>query len=297
MREKNKVKVALVKGKSRYKNLWKALHLLDIELPTKRIMIKPNFVSTSIELAATPIEAVKVVLDFFLELGVKKFLIAEGSAENTFDGFRNFGYFRLKDEYPVEFLDLNKDDTIKVKILDKNFQPLEVEVAKTPLKYYRVSVTRLKTHDSVIVTLSLKNMIVGCLPGENKGLIHQGYKAINLNLAILAKLLMPDLAVLDGFIGMEGNGPCFGTTIAPMVAIASKNAVACDSVAAKVMGFDPDEVGYLFYCRKLYLKKDIEIVGNKIEECILPFTPHYTYKQQLEWKVEGWERILSMFDC
>lgn len=266
---KPKVKVSLVKGQDRKKNIHEALSLIkeDIKLPEKPILLKPNFVSTSTSLAATHVDAIKAVMDFFLELGAKSFLIGEAAAGHTWNGYRNFNYLELEKTYPVKLLDLNEDKWIKTKILNSRFNTLEARVSKTILDSYRISVTRPKTHDFCVVTLALKNMAVGSLIGRDKGLIHQGYRAFNLNLVKLARLTSPHLSIIDGVVGMEGNGPVSGSAISSGFTVASANALACDLVTATLMGFDYKNIGYLWYGTKIGLGPEnldeIEVIGEK----------------------------------
>jgi uncharacterized protein (DUF362 family) len=295
-----KATVALVKGNDRYLNVRNALSLIkkDVKIPKKPILIKPNFVSTTEILAATHRDAVRAVLDFLIELGIDRFVIGEGPASAPAEeGYRNFGYYELERDYNIEFIDLNRDDWVQVNVFDRDFKLMKVRVSKTALKSYRISVTRPKTHDTVIVTLSLKNMVVGSLIKEDKSLLHQGYQAINLSLAALARIIPPNLSIIDGFIAMEGNGPIYGTAIAPRIAIASTDFLATDTVTSHVIGFNPSQIGYLYYCKELGLGcgdlTEIEILGNTIEECLMPFTPHYTYQRQLNWKVENWKEIFA----
>ncbi|MBZ9572661.1 DUF362 domain-containing protein [Patescibacteria group bacterium] len=293
-----KSKVALVKGNSKEENLKRALELIEDEINISRpILIKPNFVSTTIPLAATPVETVRTLIDFLMSRGQNEFIIGEASSGNTNDGFANFGYYELKKKYPVKLVDLNQDRFEKKKIFDREFNPIEVRIARTPLHSYRISVTRPKTHDTVIVTLSLKNMIVGSLIGEDKGTLHQGFKAINLNLVHLAKYIFPNLSLIDGWVGMEGDGPSFGKAISLRVAVASTNPLACDMVVAKLMGFDPNQIGYLWYLSQLGFGpkriEDVEILGNKIEECKAPFSPHSRHQEMLNWKIDNWQEILK----
>jgi uncharacterized protein (DUF362 family) len=335
-----KSKVAFVKGKDRYTNISKALSLIEGEIDLsgkKNVFIKPNFVSTTRQLAATHMEAVKAVLDFIIPRYEGTITIGEGAGMGeTFNGYRNFGYLELADSYGVELVDLNKDEWVHVRVYDRNLNPMYVRVAVTALRSdFRISVGPPKTHDTVVVTASLKNMVVGSLiRGRGGGLfqgmaqrlpswlarasfveeikgrvisaatrsdkfaIHQGYQAINLNLYTLAKLLHPHLSVIDGFVGMEGEGPINGDPVELGIAIASTDFLAADSIAARVMGFDVDEIGYLYYCKLSGLGAadldDIELVGNAtIEECSRRFKPHSTYRRQLQWRVHDFEKFLG----
>lgn len=330
--------VALVKGSDRYNNIVQALGLIesDIDLGDKKlVLIKPNFVSTRRQLAATHVDAVRAVLDWLRPRYDGPITIGEGAAtSDTFDGYRNFGYLDLADEYNVRFVDLNQDQWVPIEVYDRNLNPMVVRVARTTVESdFRISVGPPKTHDTVIVTLSLKNIAVGSLiRGRGGGFfqklgqllperltnsvwaekaksrlsainrsdklaIHQGYHGINLNLYRLAKAIAPHLSVIDGFVGMEGSGPSSGDPVDLGVAIASTDFLAADVVATVVMGFDPNEVGYLHYCKLGGLGvgdlDDIEIVGNAtIEECRRPFKPHPTYRQQLQWRLPGVEEYL-----
>lgn len=279
-----------------------ALRLLeeDIKLPTRQILLKPNFVSTTVPLAATHVDAMKSIVDFLLDKGARNFLIGEASAERTWSGFQNFGYLELESSYPVKLIDLNEDKWVETKILDRNFNPIRVRVSATILNSYRVSVTRPKTHDTCIVTLSLKNIAMGSLIDGDKGLVHQGYKAFNLNLVKLAKLTMPHLSIIDGTIGMEGNGPVSGTAINSGFTVASTNALACDLVTTELMGFDFRKIGYLWYATQIGLGPEsldeIEVIGERIESCRKNFRPHRGYKEQLNWQFPEWEKIFAEID-
>lgn len=334
-----KSRVALIKGPDRYRNITQALECIDIELPPDGLLIKPNFVSTRNQLAATHVEAVRALLDFLKPHYGGSITIGEGAGlTDTFEGFHLFGYEPLIEEYGVRLIDLNRDRWVKVKVYDRNLASLELRLAKSAWESpYRISITPPKTHDVVIITLSLKNMIMGSLirdqrVGSNtlfhalsrltpswakgaplldgvkrevsttllrsdKAAMHQGYPAINLNLYTLAKHIAPHLSIIDGFLGMEGLGPDDGEPVELQVAIASTDFLAADTVAAKLMGYDVDEIGYLYYCKLKGLGvgdlERIEIVGNApLEDCIRPFRPHPAYRQQLQWQIENFERFL-----
>jgi uncharacterized protein (DUF362 family) len=290
------VRVALVKGENRYNNVIASLDLIKKDVFNKvknkrKVLIKPNMVSTQVQLAATHVDAIRATLDFLSELGVKKFLVGEGPADAPAEeGFKNFGYLTLKNEYDIEFMDLNEDDYVEVNVFDRNLEPLTLKISKTAvMSDFRVSLTPPKTHDTVIATLSLKNMVMGSLIDHDKSRMHQGYQATNLSLFKLAKLVPPHLSVIDGFFGMEGNGPVDGEPVILGVAISSTDFLAADTIAAEVMGFKISQIGYLNYCNQAKVGigniSDIHVVGDSIERCKKKFKPHFTFEQQLMWKI------------
>jgi uncharacterized protein (DUF362 family) len=285
--------VSIAREASRYETVSKALKLIsdDIEKTIngkRKILIKPNFVSVYRQLAATHVDAVKAVLDFIQQFSPKEVIIAKGSAENTFVGFRNYGYINLKKDYDVELIDLNEDEYIEFPIFDEKLDEMNIRIARTVVESdYRISTALLKTHDTVIVTLSLKNMVMGSVVGDDKPKVHQGYKAINLSLYKMAKFIPTHLAVTDGWRGMEGNGPVAGSSVDMKIALAGIDAIAVDSVAAYLMGFDPEEIGYLYYARNLGSSNStkIDVVGLKPEEVRKKFKPHLSYEMQKNWKI------------
>jgi len=290
-------KVALIKGNSRRQNVLNSLNLIADQIKErvkgKTILIKPNFVSTTTQKAATHIDHIRGILDFLSSFYQGKVIIAEGACGDTFRGFKNFGYFSLKEEYPfeIEFIDLNKDRFKEVQISNGR----SVRVSRTILEpsYFIISAAKLKTHDTVIATLSLKNLVMGMIIGGDKFKVHQGIREINRNLLLLAKERSPDLASIDGFYGMEGEGPIIGDLVECKVAIASIDFLAADRTGLEIMGIDPEDVGYLVYSWKEGLGEydldKIKIVGNSIKNCKFKrkFKMHSRIKQMLRWKEEG----------
>ena len=105
---------------------------------------------------------------------------------------------------------------------------------------------KLKTHHWGGVTLSLKNMF-GTVPGRiygwPKNVLH--WAGLEESILDVAAAVRPGLAIVDGIVGMEGDGPIKGQAVNVGVIIAGTDPVAVDSTAARVMGIDPERVGYL----------------------------------------------------
>ena len=304
-REKNKladgkIKVSLVSGKDRTSTVPEALSLIadQVQIPDKPVLIKPNFVSTRNQLSATPVDAVHSTLAFLKSKGVNSFTIAAGPAIGSADdGFENYGYWPLADEFNVTWLDLNTDETVKVAAFDDKLNAQYLNMSRTMSESYIVSVTRTKTHNNVVVTLGLKNILVGTLAGRTeKQKIHQGSKAINLTLAKMAQHVAPDLTVLDGTEGMQGNGPVDGHSIDSRITLASAHNIAADVIGLQAMGYRLNQVGYLRYAMELrgLTLDDIEVVGEPIEDVKIDFKSHDNIASQLTWPVEGdWRPVFD----
>lgn len=297
-----KGRVVLVRGDDRYANVLQALEAIDGDMDLagkRRIVVKPNFVSVRQPLSATHVDAMRAVLDFLRARGVRDVTLAEGPAVGTLrEGLRVFGYEDLVREHGLRLVDLNDDEGVEVEVYDRDFHPLRLPVARTTIESdYRISVGPPKTHDLVIVTLSLKNWAVGSLTAGNKSRCHQGYVGTHLNLYKLAYHVAPHLAVLDGFQAMEGNGPTSGDPVDWRIALASTDFVAADSLCAHLMGFEPEDVGYLHYCHLKGLGEGrpevMEVVGNAtVAQVRRVFKPHASYERQKGWRMAGIERYL-----
>jgi uncharacterized protein (DUF362 family) len=167
-----------------------------------------------------------------------------------------------------------------------------------------ISAAKLKTHDRVVATLSLKNIVVGAPvkdegfrwgPGgragakNDKPLTHgSGFRGINYNLYALAPRLHPHLSVIDGFEGMEGEGPVGGTPVQHRVCVASQDWLAADRVAVELMGIDFANVGYLNYCGQTGMGETdlskIEILGPSVKDHVKPYKLARNLDSQLVWK-------------
>lgn len=171
-----------------------------------------------------------------------------------------------------------------------------------------LSVAIAKTHDAGVVTLAMKNMIMGTIHKEDRIKMH-GYhshadrvlpreaQTLNINLLRLSRHLKPDIAIVDGTVGLQGNGPG-GTDSVPLgIAVVSGDVFAADAVTTKTMGFEPLEIGLFHYANEIgYGTADlnnIEIVGPAVETVATSFKPHETTEQQFQWQEAHAEDYLA----
>jgi len=307
---KRPVQAGLTHGDSRADNIFKALKLVegDIRLGLarkKRVVIKPNMVVVNNPLASTHVGCIEGICEFFGPLVQEEIIIAESPANGPAAvGYSNYRYEDLKKRYRVRFVDLDEQPLATQYVVDERFHPKAIRFSQFLMDpdAYVVSAAVFKTHDRAITTLSLKNLVVGAMlkdrgyhwgagsKGTNdKWWVHGGPKnqGIHYNLFTLAKLRPPDLSVLDGFQGMEGNGPCSGTAVDHKVAVASTDWVAADSLTAHLMGFDPRKIGYLVFGGRAGLGEPdlgkVEVLGQRASDHVRAYKPHDSIQDQYRW--------------
>jgi uncharacterized protein (DUF362 family) len=298
-----KPKVALVKGVNRAENIERSLRLLgdDINLTgVKNLFIKINLISRDNQLGATHADGVRALLQFLRERYEGKITITEGIRGTAQTIFDKLGYPPIFKEFGVGFFDLHQGEFELVELYDANLQPMQLHFSKQLIDSdYRIAIGPVKTHDVVGATLSIKNLAMGALADNgDKGKMHQGHAVHNLNLYLLAKKYPLQLSINDGFTGMENDGPIKGTGIDWGVEVSSCSPVAADCLAAQLMGFDINDVGYLWYCQKLGLgvseMSQMNIVGDNPKYCYRKFQPHSTFEQQKLWRDERVSKLLGI---
>ncbi len=270
-------RVSLVKGPDRADNAFRALQMFKKEIAAaignKRVVIKPNFVWYSTALACTHVSFTEGILEFLKSIGKRDVVIAESSAQsNTMSAFDSLGYWGLTKRYPIRVTDLNQEGSASVQIWSSGvisgatLQTIRVSKLLLNPNNFIISATPLKTHNTAVVTLSTKNIAMGApLYDIGKSFSSQSgsvndkptmhgplgaptdqnytsadYQVLNDNVYRLAKVygIRPHLAVLDGFQGMQGQGPVSGTAIPTpqQLALASLDHVAADRVGLALMG-------------------------------------------------------------
>lgn len=307
--------VGLAAGSNRRENVRAALELVRDSLAEKvrdEVLLSPNFLHASNPVVCTHVDAIRGALDVLLTLPrkPKRILIAEGANESySGEAFRHFGYQDLIDEYdvPIHLIDLNQETcwrSTRVYMIDGSWR--SVKMPKTILDCPCViSMAVAKTHDGAIVTLALKNLIMGTLRKIDRIKVHgflshndrqhpQEARALNRNLIRIARHLYPDFSVIDGTVGIQGNGPGGTDTVPLGLVAAGSDTVAVDAVIARAMGFDPMEVGTIFYGDAVGLGvgdlERIQILGADLQQHILPFRQPDSIDLQRAWRITGaWE--------
>jgi len=303
-----RARVGLAREGDRRKNVYRALDLVRADVTPRireQVMLKPNFLSGKNQLASSHVDAIRGALDFLMSTPKPptEILIAEGGNE-TYSGeaWDNYGYHALAAEYGVaiRLVDLNQETAwVETPIILADRSETIVRMPKTVLDCpCTISVAVAKTHDVCVVTLALKNMIMGTIYKPDRVKMH-GFNShaertlpaeaqtLNINLIRLARFLTPDIAVVDGTRGLQGDGPGGDDGVDFGVAAASIDVFAADAVMAKAMGFEPMELGLLHYGHQLEMGvaelAEIDVLETEIKAVRQSFKPHEKTHLQLQW--------------
>lgn len=247
-------RVAIVRS-SRYDLDLSALifqALQEFELPVRglKVLLKPNFVEPDPDgVVNTHPAVVGAAREAFLRMGAASVLVAEGPAHER-DTEAIVETIRLRDylgPQPGIFVDLNLDEVRAVDLRTRASKLRQLYLPCTVLEAdFVVSMPKLKTHHWAGATLSLKNMfgiVPGCCYGWPKNILH--WAGIANSILDLNSTVRPDFAIVDGIVGMEGNGPIQGSPKAAGLLIMGDDPVAVDATSARVMGLEPARIAYL----------------------------------------------------
>jgi uncharacterized protein (DUF362 family) len=267
--------VAIVKGERGHAPVFKALDLVNYKNALAgydKVLIKVNFITTKTwDTGATtdPI-VVEAIIKKLEDLPVKVYVVeSDATITNANKAFEVTGMKDMCERNGVEWLNLRyvKD---KVKLNIPNGEVLKsITVPRLVTESAVISAAKLKTHLNTTVTLGMKNMF-GLLPDKLKGKYHM--KGISNVVVDINTVLKPALTVIDGFVGMEGEGPIDGTPVQMNLIIAGTDVVATDATACRVMGFNPYEIKHI---RRAYEKglgnSEAQVLGEKLETVKRPF--------------------------
>lgn len=221
-----------------------------LEVPGKRVLLKPNLVEYELDTVINTHPAViGAAIEAFLKLGAKEVKVGEGPGHRRdTDGLLlASGLYPFLKDTKTQFVDLNLDD-IRCVPLQSSFMGIDsLYFAETVLQSdLLVSMPKLKTHHWAGMTLSMKNLF-GIVPGIKygwpKNFLH--WHGINESIVDINSTIRSHFAIVDGIVGMEGNGPIQGTPKPVGVLVFGDDLVAVDATCARVVGLNPERIDYL----------------------------------------------------
>ena len=258
MRENRKIKepiVAITKALTEGKSLEKALDLLPIDKIIKKgdkVIITPNWVKDKSPKEGVVVgpKTLQTLIRYVKTKDPSIIYIATGSGGvETPTVMKKVGYDKVIEEENVEFVDMNYGPFIELQLNHPIIKSTPINKIVDEADVI-ISFTQLKYHEEATVTASIKNIAMGYppasvhgFPKKNTGIhedLHGFIRSISNKIPI-------DLSIISLDKAMIGTGPIFGQSVdTPGLIIASTDPVAADSIGARLLGFLPQAVSYLY---------------------------------------------------
>lgn len=257
------------------------------------IIIKPNLITDNpcyIERGAnTSMAVLRSLLHIIRESKPKaRIIIGESDVGTKVKGrilskaYELMGFHKLSEEFEVETVNFTEGEKQKIPLKTGLYFK---EITVPSLAYSAdliINIPKIKTHKYAKLTCSLKNMF-GVIPNPRRVIYHNHLSEaiVDINQAFGRKTV----ALVDGIISMEGNGPVYGTPVKTNVILSSTDLVALDYTVAKMIGLNPDAIRYITLAESKGLgsTKNIEVIGDD--------DLHWNFKKAgglLYTKFEGW---------
>ena len=240
----------------------------------EKILLKPNIlVGDAPEKSIGPHPLVfKAIAEEFLKTGAELTFGDSPGVGSPQANARRAGHMAIAEELGIPFADFTNAQEVPFPEghLLKQFEIAEGVLAADGL----VSISKLKTHALTRITGAIKNQF-GCIPGPRKAEYHSVLPEVDIfsqMLVDLNLLLKPRLYIMDGIIGMEGNGPRNGDPRPMNVLLFSTDPVALDATVCRMIDLDTSLVAPLVYGESFGLGRlqDIHYIGDELESFIQP---------------------------
>lgn len=282
-RRRERSRVAILHADSYSQNLeqilWRGLDLFGLDVRGKSILLKPNLVDyiPGNHINTHPL-LVAAAAECFRRLGAGTVIVGEGPGHQRDTGLVLFesGFEEQLREQKLPFVDLNRDELIKVPLLATYTGMNHLWLPRAVLEAdFVVSMPKVKAHHWSGVTLSMKNMF-GVVPGAKygwpKNILH--WKGIQESILDVCATVPVHFVIADAIMAMEGNGPLNGTPRPLNRIVLTDDPVAADATCARLMGLDPDKVTHIRVGAQFLgnsSRQQIEQIAEPVSSPEIPF--------------------------
>ncbi|MBI5304330.1 MAG: DUF362 domain-containing protein [Chloroflexi bacterium] len=245
-------------------------------LRDQRVVLKPNLVDfVEAHPTFTHPRVTQAMIQLAREQGARDIVVGDGpafrrDAQAILDAT---GYAAMLAREQVPFVDLNYDDLVSIPLKNGYTRMKTLFLARTIADAdVFISMPKLKTHHWTTISASVKNLF-GIVPGIKygwpKNTLH--VRGIPVFLAELVDSLPTRAsAVVDGVVGLEGDGPLFGGAVKSGALVVGTDLLAVDATCARLMGFDPAAIDYLNFAAwagvGAIAENKIELAGESLAQ-------------------------------
>jgi uncharacterized protein (DUF362 family) len=264
---------------SLYETVRRMVEEHGIDVRGRQVVLKPNLVEFEPESSInTHPLLVHAAFETFRAMGAASVRIAEGPGHrrNTLDLADAAGYFQTVPRFEDVFVDLNLDDVTRVRPARQLSHTGALYLPNTALGAdLLVSMPKMKTHHWTGATLAMKNLfgvVPGGIYGWPKNVLH--WAGIHESIADLHAAFPRQFAIVDGIVGMQGNGPIQGTPKPAGVLVAGRDGVAVDATCCRIMRIEPLKIEYLRLAsggESHIAERNIRQIGESLSAVATPF--------------------------
>lgn len=258
-----------------------------VPIQGKRVVLKPNLVEYHRDkVINTDPRVIGAVIELCKREGAADIVVAEGPGHwrNVQFLVKESGLAEVLAKHSIRFVDLNHDEPVKLLNLGRLTGLDYLYLARTVVEAeVFISLPRLKTHHWAGATLSLKNLF-GTLPGIcygwPKNELH--WRGIPNSIVDIACTNCPHLAIVDGIVGMEGDGPLNGQAKPCGVLVMGADLVAVDATCCRIMQIPPERLPTLAMGAAKRLGNLKEALIPQLGESIASVSTPFVWPPQVE---------------
>jgi uncharacterized protein (DUF362 family)/Pyruvate/2-oxoacid:ferredoxin oxidoreductase delta subunit len=258
-----------------------------------RVLLKPNLLygKTPDKAVTTHPAIVKGMIRIVREAGGIPFIGDSPSIGGLMRAAEKAGIKRVADEMNCPLVEFNKP-VLPPKGGGKIFKQLEIDQAVLEADVV-INLPKLKTHSLTLLTLGIKNLF-GCVPGPRKALWHlkagEDRKTFAQILVDIYQIVQPSLTILDGIVGMEGNGPGSGDPRALGLILASQDALSLDQVVCDLLGISRKSLMTNRVAFEQGMGNDkIDVLGERMDDVKISAF-QFPILSQPDWNIPGFLR-------
>ncbi len=217
------------------------------------VVITPNWVQQQTPQTGVVVgpDSLREIIRFAKGKNPRRVVIATGSGEkDTAEIMKASGFDKVIQSEGVEFIDLNKGPFTRIQ-LNHDF-PSATNVNKLYDEMtFLISFTQLKYHQEAALSAGIKNITMGWPPAEEHGhpKMNQGiHKNLHGFIRAMAQKISIDLSIVSAQPAMVATGPSGGIPVHTGIVISGTDAAAVDTIGARLLGFKPQAIYYLYDC-------------------------------------------------
>ena len=277
-RRKNVPDVAIAKNDNEVVAIGECLSLLDAGNMINSddvVVITPNWVQQQKPETGIVVgnESLRSIIKFFKCKNPKRIVVATGSGQKaTTEAMTAAGFDKIIAEEGVEFVDLNEGPFVRINLNHDRPNSTNINKLQSEMTFL-VSFTQLKHHEEATMSGAIKNIALGWPPASEHGHPKKNlgiHEKLHLFIASMAEVIPIDLSIVSASPAMIGTGPSKGVPKHTGLVFAGTDPVSVDTIGARLLGFKPQGVQYLYECgnRKIGISNvdDINIKGLTLKE-------------------------------